>query len=168
MPAPSAFAGFFRKSKPWLITCAALLALVLLVQQLAKPDSPEGAGKGPRSAVGADYMVSARRVALTDLPVYYNALGTVTAYNTVLVRSRVVGELTKVLFEEGQMVKAGDLLAQIDPRSYGALLNQAEGTLQQNQAQLHNAQIDLERYRGLFAEDSTATAQHLPRLCIFT
>lgn len=91
-----------------------------------------------------------------DFPLYYKALGTVTATNTVNVRSRVGGELVKINFKEGQRVKAGDLLAEIDPRSYQIALQQAEGTLAQNQAQLKNAQIDLERYKGLFAEDSIA------------
>ena len=87
---------------------------------------------------------------------HYNALGTVTAFNTVVVRSRIDGELVKVLFEEGQRVKAGDLLAVIDPRSYRAALDEAEGTLQQNQAQLRNAEIDLQRYQDLLAQDSIA------------
>ncbi|AWY38818.1 multidrug transporter subunit MdtA [Pseudomonas putida] len=91
-----------------------------------------------------------------DFPLYYKALGTVTALNTINVRSRVGGELVKVYFEEGQMVKAGDLLAEIDPRPYQNALLQAEGTLLQNQAQLKNAQMDVERYTGLYKEDSIA------------
>ncbi|MCG6575732.1 MdtA/MuxA family multidrug efflux RND transporter periplasmic adaptor subunit [Pseudomonas sp. AF32] len=91
-----------------------------------------------------------------DFPLYYKALGTVTALNTINVRSRVGGELVRIAFEEGQMVKAGDLLAEIDPRPYQNALLQAEGTLLQNQAQLKNALVDLERYRGLYAEDSIA------------
>ncbi|WP_247255794.1 MdtA/MuxA family multidrug efflux RND transporter periplasmic adaptor subunit [Pseudomonas moorei] len=91
-----------------------------------------------------------------DFPLYYKALGTVTALNTINVRSRVGGELVKIYFEEGQMVKAGDLLAEIDPRPYQNALLQAEGTLLQNQAQLKNAQVDVERYRGLYREDSIA------------
>ena len=91
-----------------------------------------------------------------DFPIYYKALGTVTALNTINVRSRVAGELVKVYFKEGQMVKAGELLAEIDPRSYQNALLQAEGTLLQNQAQLKNAQVDVQRYRGLYAEDSIA------------
>lgn len=91
-----------------------------------------------------------------DFPLYFKALGTVTALNTINVRSRVGGELVKIYFEEGQMVKAGDLLAEIDPRPYQNALLQAEGTLLQNQAQLKNAQVDVERYRGLYREDSIA------------
>ncbi|WP_433765621.1 MdtA/MuxA family multidrug efflux RND transporter periplasmic adaptor subunit [Pseudomonas putida] len=91
-----------------------------------------------------------------DFPLYYKALGTVTALNTINVRSRVGGELVKIYFEEGQMVKAGDLLAEIDPRPYQNALLQAEGTLLQNQAQLKNAQVDVERYTGLYKEDSIA------------
>jgi multidrug efflux system membrane fusion protein len=89
-----------------------------------------------------------RRRTTGDFPLYYKALGTVTALNTINVRSRVAGELVKIYFEEGQMVKAGDLLAVIDPRPYQNALLQAEGTLLQNQAQLKNAQVDVERYRG--------------------
>jgi membrane fusion protein, multidrug efflux system len=140
--------------RPWLISAAALLVLVLAVQQLAKPNTPQREGK--KSSASADFLVSAAAVERRDLPVYFNGLGTVTAYNTVVVRSRVDGELLKVLFTEGQEVKAGDVLALIDPRSFRAALEQAEGTQQRDQAQLRNAQIDLERYRGLFAQDSIA------------
>ncbi|MFC0712152.1 MdtA/MuxA family multidrug efflux RND transporter periplasmic adaptor subunit [Azorhizophilus paspali] len=116
------------------------------------PGGPAGAG----GSFGGPVPVRVGEVRLGDFPVDLKALGTVTAYNTVNVRSRVDGELIKVLFREGQQVKAGDLLAVIDPRLYQAALKQAEGTLQQNRAQLRNAEIDLVRYKTLYAEDSVA------------
>jgi multidrug efflux system membrane fusion protein len=154
MPAISKQKTLLLTLRPWLISAVALLALVLLVQQLAKSNTPVREGK--KSAGTADFLVSAASVVRSDLPVYFNGLGTVTAYNTVTVRSRVDGELLKVLFTEGQEVKAGDLLALIDPRSFRVALEQAEGAQQRDQAQLKNAQIDLQRYRGLFAQDSIA------------
>ncbi|PAV47497.1 multidrug transporter subunit MdtA [Pseudomonas sp. HAR-UPW-AIA-41] len=117
----------------------------------AAAGGPGGPG-GPRGPV----PVRVAQVVQADFAVYEKALGTVTALNTVNVRARVGGELVKVLFEEGQMVKAGQLLAQIDPRPYEVAVQQAEGTLLQNQAQLKNAEIDLARYRGLYAEQSIA------------
>jgi multidrug efflux system membrane fusion protein len=120
-----------------------------------------GAGKvaGQRPGFGgATGPVPVRVAPATtgDFPIYYKALGTVTAMNTINVRSRVAGELMKINFQEGQQVKAGDLLAVIDPRSYQIALQQAEGTLMQNQALLKNAQIDVQRYRDLYKEDSIA------------
>ncbi|WP_460419260.1 MdtA/MuxA family multidrug efflux RND transporter periplasmic adaptor subunit [Pseudomonas sp. microsymbiont 2] len=118
-----------------------------------------GMGMGGRPGFGASVEavpVRVEPVRVGDFPLYYKALGTVTATNTVNVRSRVAGELVKIHFKEGQQVKAGDLLAEIDPRTYRIALQQAEGTLAQNQAQLKNAQVDLARYKGLYAEDSIA------------
>lgn len=117
----------------------------------AAAGGPGGPG-GPRGPV----PVRVAQVVQADFAVYEKALGTVTALNTVNVRARVGGQLVRVLFEEGQMVKAGQLLAQIDPRPYEVAVQQAEGTLLQNQAQLKNAEIDLARYRGLYAEQSIA------------
>ena len=87
-----------------------------------------------------------------DLPVYFDGLGTVTAYNTVTVRSRVDGAIVKVNFAEGQFVHEGDALVEIDPRPYQVALEQAQGQLAKDQAQLKDVQIDLERYKLLFKE----------------
>ncbi|KGU87261.1 MdtA/MuxA family multidrug efflux RND transporter periplasmic adaptor subunit [Pseudomonas mediterranea] len=161
-----------RNSRRWLLS----LFIVLVVAVLAWKFWPSGADHksttGQKAAAGhmgrsggmrpgfggATGPIPVRVAAAVtgDFPLYYKALGTVTALNTINVRSRVGGELVKIAFEEGQMVKAGDLLAEIDPRPYQNALLQAEGTLLQNQAQLKNAQVDLERYRGLYAEDSIA------------
>jgi membrane fusion protein, multidrug efflux system len=89
---------------------------------------------------------------LKDVPVYVSGIGAIQAYNTVSVRSRVDGQITKVLFKEGQEVKAGDPLFQIDPRPFQAALDQAVATKQKDEAQLKGAELDLERYRQLVGQ----------------
>ncbi|MDH0630967.1 MdtA/MuxA family multidrug efflux RND transporter periplasmic adaptor subunit [Pseudomonas mosselii] len=154
-----------RSPRRWLFGPLILLLVALLAWWLwpaatvHKEGGGKGLGMGGRPGFGASteaVPVRVEPVRVGDFPLYYKALGTVTATNTVNVRSRVAGELVKVHFKEGQQVKAGDLLAEIDPRSYRIALQQAEGTLAQNQAQLKNAQVDLARYKGLYAEDSIA------------
>ncbi|SDC46488.1 membrane fusion protein, multidrug efflux system [Paracidovorax valerianellae] len=92
----------------------------------------------------------------STLPVVIHALGTVTPVTTVTLRPQVSGVLTQVLFTEGQMVKKGQVLAQIDPRPFEQALMQAQGTRQRDEAQLDNARITLERYRTLLSQDSIA------------
>ncbi|MDZ5603705.1 MdtA/MuxA family multidrug efflux RND transporter periplasmic adaptor subunit [Pseudomonas sp. RP23018S] len=153
-------ASVSRSPRRWLIGLLILLLLAALAWWLWPGASTEKADKagGRPGFGGSDQAVPVRvePAQVGDFPLYYKALGTVTATNTVNVRSRVSGELVKIHFQEGQQVKAGDLLADIDPRSYRIALQQAEGTLAQNQAQLKNAQVDVARYKGLYAEDSIA------------
>ena len=158
-----------HKSRFWLFGLLVLLIVLGLCWWLwpsapKKAATDQPAGHTSRSGMmrpgfgGSTQPVPVRvsEVVQGNFPVYFKALGTVTALNTINVRSRVAGELVKIYFKEGQMVKAGELLAEIDPRSYQNALLQAEGTLLQNQAQLKNAQVDVQRYRGLYAEDSIA------------
>lgn len=87
-----------------------------------------------------------------DLPVFYNGLGSVNAFNTVTVRSRIDGQLISVAFKEGQTVKAGDVLAEIDPRPYQVQLEQAQGQLARDVAQQQDALVNLERFKLLYKE----------------
>src|SRR5208283_5810864 len=87
-----------------------------------------------------------------DLPVFFNGLGNVTAFNTVTVRSRVDGQIVKINFTEGQYVKQGESLIEIDSRPFEVQLEQAEGQLAKDQAQRSDAQINLERYKLLYQE----------------
>jgi multidrug efflux system membrane fusion protein len=122
--------------------------------QAADAASPGAAGKGKGSS-GAGGLVVPVVVATAqrgDLPVYFNGLGTVTAYNTVTVRSRVDGQLASIAFKEGQFVHEGELLAQIDPRPFQVMLAQAQGQLAKDQAQRRDAEANLERFKLLFKE----------------
>jgi membrane fusion protein, multidrug efflux system len=85
----------------------------------------------------------------TDFPVYLTSLGTVQAFNTVVVRSRVDGQIDKIAFTEGQLVNQGDLLAEIDPRPYQAALDQAKAKKEQDEANLANTNLDLQRFLKL-------------------
>ena len=94
-----------------------------------------------------------------DIGVYVNALGLVIPVNTVAVRSRVDGQLEKVLYQEGQLVKQGDRLVELDPAPYQAAVLQAEGQLARDQALLENARLDVERYREAFSKNAIAKQQ---------
>ncbi len=93
--------------------------------------------------------VTGGTVVAADVPVFLNGIGTVQAYNTVAVKSRVDGQIVKIDFKEGQEVKEGDPLLQIDPRPYQASLEQAQAARQKDEAQLAGAKLDLERYSKL-------------------
>ena len=123
--------------------------------QAAAPAAQTKSGRG----FGGPTPVVAAAATQGDVDIIVNGLGTVTPLRTVTVRSRVDGELMRVLFTEGQLVKEGELLAEIDPRAFQVQLAQAEGQLARDRALLENARLDLERYRTLFKQDSIAKQQ---------
>jgi len=96
----------------------------------------------------------------SDFPVYLSGLGNVQAYNTVSLKSRVDGQIVQIAFKEGQLVKQGDLLLVIDPRPYQVAVEQAEAAIARDQAQLKNAQLDYDRYQGLFKEGVISQQQY--------
>jgi multidrug efflux system membrane fusion protein len=133
----------------WIVVGLALLA-ALLWAIWPKPQATTDRFLGG----GGPVPVGVARAISGDIHVTLNALGAVTPLATVTVKPQVTGILTKIDFTEGQMVKAGDLLAEIDPRPYQAALDQAKGTLAHDQAQLANAQVDLKRYQALSAQNA--------------
>jgi membrane fusion protein, multidrug efflux system len=125
----------------------------------------DGAGTAATGAATKDAQASAAvpvtvaPVRTADFPVYLDGLGVVEPYDTVTVRSRVDGEVVKIAFKQGQMVKEGDLLAEIDPRPYQAALDQALSKKAQDEANLKNAQLNLQRYDTLAKQDFASRQQ---------
>src|SRR6266849_1690528 len=132
---------------------AALAALAAttaaLLPWLVDPSAPAVAAETPRAPAAPGVPVTAGTVAVADVPVILNAIGTVQAFNMVTIKSRVDGQITKVAFTEGQEVKAGDPLLQIDPRPFQTALEQAQATKEKDEAQLVSAQQDLARWAEL-------------------
>ena len=133
-----------------------ILALIVLAggayyYYKSRPSSESKAAPAPsgRAAALGPVSVAVTPAMKQNVPYYLSGLGTVTAFNTVTVKSRVDGELQKVNFKEGQFVHEGQLLAEIDPRPFQVALEQMEGQLFRDQAQLNNARVDFKRYDQL-------------------
>jgi multidrug efflux system membrane fusion protein len=145
-----------HRTRTGLFIAAAVVLLVAGLHWL--PGTPSDAAAKPHG--NQPIAVDTAAVKRADVPVYLEGLGTIQAFNTVTVTARVDGELQKLGFTEGQTVKKGDLLAQIDPRPYQAALGQAQATKAKDEAQLVSARADLERYT-LLAPENLASKQTL-------
>jgi multidrug efflux system membrane fusion protein len=131
-----------------------LLLVLLLVWLLQMGDTTTT--QGGRGAMGGPMPVGVATAQKGEMPITLNALGTVTPLATVTVRPQVSGPIVKFDFEEGQLVKTGDVLAEIDPRPFQAALDEAKGTLAKDRAALANAILDVHRYQSLYAQKATS------------
>jgi multidrug efflux system membrane fusion protein len=133
----------------WIVVVAAVGALGYFGwQRFHGADQATTANNAQKAASNA-VRVTIAPVEKSDFPVYLTGLGTVQGFNTVLVRTRVDGQIDKIAFKEGQLVNQGDLLVEIDPRPYQATLDQAKAKKAQDEANLANANLDLQRYTRL-------------------
>src|SRR6266536_6601078 len=147
-----------RQSSSILIPIAVGLPLVLAMTAC------NGGSQAPSSAranTPQSIPVTVAPVAKQDFPVYLNGLGSIQAFYTVSVKSRVDGQLVNVKFREGEQVNKGDLLAVIDPRPYQVQLDQAQATLFKDQASLRDAQLNYERYKSLLEESGAMSRQQV-------
>jgi membrane fusion protein, multidrug efflux system len=136
----------------WILPIAALVVAGYFGWQRfhgTNPTAADAAKTSATSARGAAVPVTVAPVTKADFPVYLGGLGTVQGFNTVVVRTRVDGQIDKIAFKEGQLVNQGDLLVQIDPRPYQAALDQAKAKKAQDEANLANANLDLQRFTKL-------------------
>ena len=154
-----AFASSLRRH-PYVIGLIALLMVVIGGGMVALSGYWRSTA-GPQRALPAPPRVSvvAASARTRDVGVYLYGLGTVTPLNTVTVRTRVDGQLLGVHFQEGQIVRSGDLMAEIDPRPFEAQLTQFEGQLERDQALLDNARVDLKRFQVLVKTDAVPRQQ---------
>ena len=151
-----------RKRHPilWAVATVVILIIVVIVARRPAAKVASQTGRGGRMGVGnGPLSVATAVVRKGDIGVYVNALGVVTPVYTVQVKSRVDGQLMTVNYKEGQMVKEGELLVEIDPRPYQAQVTQAEGQLARDKALLENARVDLDRYQIALASNAIPKQQ---------
>ncbi len=157
-PQPPVYDGSSSKSR-WFVILAVLAIVAFLAFRIAQNHKPAGPPAKGGPGMGMPVPVIAGTVEKKDAPIYLNGIGAVQAFNTVTVNPRVDGEVKQVAFTEGQDVKAGDLLAQIDPAPYQAAYDQAVAKQGQDQAQLVNARLNMTREEDLFAKKAVSVQE---------
>jgi membrane fusion protein, multidrug efflux system len=143
-----------RRGRPLLIAFLLLLLAAGAVWWLRRAPAPQQNEAAGRGRGGAPMSVVDETIGKGDIGISLNALGTVTSLATVTIRSQISGYLMKIEFKEGDEVKKGDLIAEIDSRPYEAALAQAKGQLARDEATLKGAQVDLQRYQGLASQNA--------------
>ena len=138
----------------WVILIALVLLAALLVYYLTSPKTPEGAPPGAGRGQNGPAAITIGKSASGNINMYVDALGTVTPVSTITLYSQITGVIDAVHYREGQIVRKGDPLVDIDPRPYAATLTQAEGTLIRDQGLLDEARMDLLRYQAAWARNA--------------
>lgn len=151
----------FRKAQRRLTPANSAIAFILLLGLVGSGCGGDPKPASARANVAQVVPVSVATAERRDMPYYLTGLGSVTAYYTVSVKSRVDGQLMQVNFKEGQTVKNGDLLAVIDPRPYQVALEQAQATLFRDQALLRDARLNYERFKGLLQSSGAMSQQQV-------
>ena len=150
-----------RRWIPWMLMLVFAVIAALGWRAAVRRSQEEEAlrAEQARKAALRPIPVSVGKVTKRNFPVFLTGLGSVTAYNTVTIQTRVDGQIIQVLFQEGQRVKAGQKLVEIDPRPYQVQLQQAQGQLSRDQAQLHDVLLDAARYKALYASQVISRQQ---------
>lgn len=151
--------GLLRKRWILFAALAIVLVVVILVVRHLQTKSQASMNAPGRGGQNGPVAVAVATAVSGDILVRIPALGTITPLATVTVRTQITGQLQKIAFTEGQIVRQGDFLAQIDPRPYQAALEQMRGNLRRDQALLADAKLDLARYEGMIKEDAIAAQQ---------
>ncbi len=140
----------------WVMLIVVALLAVFLVYYFTKPKTQPGAAPGAGRGQNGPAAITVGKTTTGNINVYVDALGTVTPVSTITLYSQITGVVMAVHYREGQIVRAGDPLVDIDPRPYEATLTQAEGTLQHDQGVLEQAAMDLKRYQAAYARNAIA------------
>jgi membrane fusion protein, multidrug efflux system len=154
------FRNIMNSMRHYPLTSGVFLLIAIALSGLFSSCGSSGNKSAQASVTPPSIPVAVAAAEQRDFPVYLSGLGSVQASNTVSLKSRVDGQIVQIAFKEGQFVKQGELLIVIDPRPYQVAVEQADAALARDQAQLKNAQLDYERYQGLFKEGVISQQQY--------